>query len=313
MSFATEIKNEITYLELSLSENISFLSAILRNSDINEKNRICFITENPKVAKKVYLLLKEIYNVNPIIEQGKGNNFNKKSFYNVICTEKANFILKDLRVLGDNNKYLKEVPKYLIDSEDLIRAYLRGAFLATGSVNDPKTSRYHLEFLMDYKTEALMVSKLLKEFDINSKIITRDKGYMLYIKEAEKIGDLLRIMSANKAVLYYEDIRIYRDHKNMTNRLNNCEQANMDKTISASEKQLEDINIILDEIGIDLIDEKIKDVIIYRKKYPESSLEELSEIISLETNKPITKSGINHRIRKIKELANKIRENKKDQ
>ena len=130
---------------------------------------------------------------------------------------------------------------------------------------------------------------------------------MVYIKEAEKIGDFLRIINASQAVMYYEDIRIYRDHKNMTNRLNNCEQANIEKSILTSSKQIEDINLIIDKLGIDALDNKLEEAITYRLKYPESSLQELSEIMSLETNKMITKSGLNHRFRKLKEIANNLR------
>ena len=128
---------------------------------------------------------------------------------------------------------------------------------------------------------------------------------MVYIKEAEKIGDFLRIISANQAVLYFEDIRIYRDHKNMTNRLNNCEQANMDKVVGTATKQIEDIEYLRDNIGLDLLDDKTREVVDYRLKYPESSLLELSEIISYETGKSITKSGLNHRFRKIKDMVSK--------
>ena len=131
---------------------------------------------------------------------------------------------------------------------------------------------------------------------------------MVYIKESEKIGDFLRIINANQAVLYYEDIRIYRDHKNMTNRLNNCEQANIDKVVETATKQIEDIEYLKENLGIELLDEKTKEAIEYRLKYPESSLLELSEIISYETGKPITKSGLNHRFRKVRELANKMKE-----
>ena len=182
-------------------------------------------------------------------------------------------------------------------------------FLVAGSINDPKTSMYHLEFFIDYFEEASFVLDLLNEFYLNSKMIERDKGYMVYIKEAEKIGDFLRLINANQGVMYYEDIRIYRDHKNMTNRLNNCEQANIEKMLFNSNKQIEDINLIIEKMGLDAVDLKIEEAITYRLKYPESSLQELSEIMSLETNKPITKSGLNHRFRKIKEMANRIREN----
>ena len=131
---------------------------------------------------------------------------------------------------------------------------------------------------------------------------------MVYIKEAEKIGDFLRIINASNAVMYYEDIRIYRDHKNMTNRLNNMEQANVDKIINTALKQVDDINIILNNGGLGLLDEKEQIVAQYRLKYNEASLLELSEIISYETNNPISKSGVNHRMKKIQNLANRIRE-----
>ena len=197
----------------------------------------------------------------------------------------------------------------MVESEDEKRAYLKGVFLVTGSINDPKTSMYHLEFKIDYLEEAKYISSLLNEFYLNSKVINRDKGYMVYIKEAEKIGDFLRIIGASLAVMYFEDIRIYRDHKNMTNRLNNCEQANFEKSMLTSTKQVNDIKLIEEAIGLEAMDAKIEEAARYRLKYPESSLEELSAIMSLETNHAITKSGLNHRFRKIKEIAERIREN----
>ena len=181
--------------------------------------------------------------------------------------------------------------------------------MVTGSVNDPKTSKYHLEFLVDDYDYALFVSDLLNQNNLNSKIIKRDKKYMIYIKEAEKISDFLRIIKAYTGVMYFEDIRIYRDHKNMTNRLNNCEQANMDKIFLTASSQIRDINKLREYDIEDLLDEKIKVVMDYRLKYPEASLGELSEIISKETGNKITKSGLNHRFRKIREMVNNI-ENK---
>ena len=132
---------------------------------------------------------------------------------------------------------------------------------------------------------------------------------MVYLKEAEKIGDFLRVLSANKSVMYFEDIRIYRDHKNMTNRLNNCEQANVDKIIATSEKQIKEIDFLIEKLGLDLIDEKLKVVMEYRKKYKEVSLDELAKIISIETEKNLTKSGLNHRFRKIHEMVENIKKN----
>ena len=133
---------------------------------------------------------------------------------------------------------------------------------------------------------------------------------MVYIKEAEKISDFLKIINAFQAVLYYENIRIIKEQKNNTNRLNNCEQANMDKIIETCNNQLKDIELIENEMGLDLLDDRVKEACLYRKKYPETSLTELSNIISLETGTNITKSGLNHRFRKIKEIANRIRNKK---
>ena len=163
-----------------------------------------------------------------------------------------------------------------------------------------------MELLIQKPNEAVFIQKLLNIFDLNAKILNRDKGYMIYLKEAEKISDYIKILGANIAVLFFENARIYREKKNQTNRLNNCEQANMDRVFLTAEKQLEQINIIEKNDGYNLLDDKTKQAFDYRKKYPESSLKELSEIITIETGKSITKSGLNHRFRKIKELAEKL-------
>ena len=133
---------------------------------------------------------------------------------------------------------------------------------------------------------------------------------MIYIKEAERISDFLKIIGAVKAVLYFEDVRIYHDKKNHTNRLNNCEQANTDKIVSSAQTQLKNIEILEENVAIELLDDKTKEALEYRKKYPEASLKELSEIITLETNNKITKSGLNHRFRKINELATRLKKEK---
>lgn len=307
MSFATEVKNELCFLDYSDNDVIALLSGFVRNNYSIVDDCLVLSTENAKIARFLFSMFKRIYDVNVIINQGSMNNFKKKSSYNVVISDKVSFILNDLMIIDyDGNETF--IDDLFLSNEDLKRDYLRGCFLASGSVNDPKTSRYHLEFLVDRIIDAKFISSLLSEFYINSKIIDRDKGYMVYVKEAEKIGDFLRLISANNAVMYYEDIRIYRDHKNMTNRLNNCEQANVDKIIDASSKQIEDINIIVNKLGIDLVNEKVRDVIVYRLKYPEVSLGELSDIMSYETNKSITKSGLNHRFRKIHEIANRLRD-----
>jgi len=307
MSFTTEVKNEICSVEFTLIENKCLLSGFMRNNITYTKEKISLIHENPKIIRLLFSHLKDIYEINPEITKVKGTNFKNKTLYNLVIEEKVPYILEDLMIIDKEESRLPRPKEYFIDSPDYERAYLRGAFLATGSINDPKKSRYHLEFLLETKEEATFIASLLNNFFINAKIITREKGYMTYVKEAEKIGDFLRLITANAAVLYYEDIRIYRDHKNMTNRLNNCEQANIDKTINASSKQMADIELLIEKLGLDLIEPKLKDVIIYRKKYPDLSLVELSDVISLETGIPISKSGLNHRFRKIHELAEKLR------
>ena len=310
MSFTTTIKEEISRIDNTRSESISELSGFLRNNGSCTDTTIDLLTENATVAKRIYKLIKDIYDVTCEIENRKSVNFSKNNLYLIMINDKVDFILKDLSVIDDYGNILEEPSNYILGSEEEIRAYFRGAFLSKGSINDPKTARYHLEFLIEEKKEANIISKLLNEFDLNSKVLSREKGYMVYIKEAEKIGDFLRIIQASQAVLYYEDIRIYRDHKNMTNRLNNMEQANMDKVVETATKQIEDIEYLKESIGLDLLDDKTKEAIEYRLKYPESSLLELSEIISYETGVEITKSGLNHRFKKIKDLASKIRENK---
>ena len=306
ISFTVNVKNEIASFDGERNENIAMLSAIIRNSG-KITDSIVITTENSKVARRVYTLISDIYNVSVSIED-RNNNFNRNRLYIIKTSQNIDFILKDLGVINEDGKKLTIVPNYLIDIEEDRRAYLKGVFLACGSVNDPKTSRYHLEFFIDSLDEANFVSDLLNEYYLNSKVILKDRKYMVYIKEAEKIGDFLRIIGANDAVMYYEDIRIYRDHKNMTNRLNNMKQANIEKIINTCNSQIRDIELIFEKLGKELLDEKILEAATYRLKYPESSLQELSEIMTLEIGKPITKSGLNHRMRKIREIAKRLKE-----
>ncbi len=306
MSFATSIKDEVTRLDASKEELISELSAIVRNSGVIDKN-ITIYVENNGVARRIFKLFKNVYEITPIITVRK-KYFSSGLSYILVIRKRVDEILDDLSIIKDG-KYLNIPHDYIYGDEDLVRAYLRGLFLVTGSVNDPKTSKYHLEFLVDDNEYAVFISNLLNENGLNSKIIKREKKYMVYVKEAEKISDFLRIIKAYNGVMYFEDIRIYRDHKNMTNRLNNCEQANMDKIFLTASSQIRDINKLKEYDIDDLVDDKIKVVMEYRLKYPEASLGELSEIISKETGNKITKSGLNHRFRKIREIVNNI-ENK---
>lgn len=300
MTFTANVKNELCTLETRPIEILSELSAIIRNS-YKDQTIIKIITENILVAERIYRLINLEYNISPQIIVRKGYNYNKNYLY-ILEIKEVDMIYRDLNI--------EEVPKeYLVADEEQIKAYLRGLFLIKGSVNDPQKSRYHLELSVDKEDYARFVLKILSQYNINAKVIARDNSYMIYLKEAEKISDFLKLIGASKAVLYFEDIRIYRDHANMVNRLNNCEQANVDKIINTSYEQIKAIEKIEKNVGLDILNEGEKVVALYRKKYSEVSLVELSEIITLETGHRITKSGVYHRLNKIKEIADKIGNN----
>ena len=305
MTFSSTVKEEVSRLDTTKPESISELSAIIRNSASIDKSILIHL-ENNFVARRIYKLIKSLYDVTPVITVRK-KYFNNGYSYILTVKNKLDEIMEDLSI-KKNGVYQNIPGEYIVSDDELVRSYLRGLFLVSGSINDPKTSRYHLEFLVDNLEYAKFITNLMNGMNLNSKIISREKKYMVYIKEAEKISDFLRIIKAYNGVMYYEDIRIYRDHKNMTNRLNNCEQANMDKIFFTANNQLKDIDKLREYDLMDLIDDKLRIVIEYREKYPEASLSELSSVMERD-GKKITKSGLNHRFRKIREIIQNI-ENK---
>ena len=281
MSFTSEVKNEVSKLDFTEAENIAELSALITTTaEIDATIKIT--TENASVARKIFYTIKQIFDINIKITVRKGFNFQKKYLYILEITKNVDNILETLGI--ENNI----TSKYIYDDEETLRAYLRGIFLGCGSINDPKKSRYHLEFLVSTKEKANQINELLNKYNLGSKILQRESRYMVYIKGSEKISDFLRLISASNALLYYEDIRIYRDHKNMTNRLNNCEQANVEKMIQSAQNEVKIIEKLKEKDMFDLLDEKDKLIATYRLKYPESSLQELSEIISIETSTKLT-------------------------
>ncbi len=300
MSFTGELKNELSKLSLDRLETISQLSALLKNSAVVGK-KIKFTTENSSIARMVFNQLKNIYGIVPNITVRHGYNYNKHYMYILLIKDKIDLIVEDLCL----NKNIPD--DYIVDDDILIKSYLRGLFMASGSVNDPKKSRYHMEISTDNLKYCEFIQKLMNKYNLNAKTITREHRHIIYLKEAEKIGDFLRLMNSVNSLFYYEDIRIYRDHKNMTNRLNNCEQANVDKVISTALKQVGNIEKIKEKASLDLLDKKTKMIAEYRLKYKDASLLELSQIISLETEDKITKSGLYHRFKKIEDLANRIK------
>ena len=303
MSYTIKIKEEISNLDVTKSEMIAELSGFIRNNGVLHDNVLHLTTENEFTVERLKKFFQNLYEIDVEVEVKYNLNFSKKNLYQISISQKTSLILQDLAYLDNNGTYIETPPTYIVGANEELRAYLRGVFLCTGSINDPKTSRYHMELLISKPNEAVFVQKLLNVFDLNAKILNREKGYMIYIKEAEKISDYIRILGASQAVLYFENARIYREKKNQTNRLNNCEQANMDKIFATAQQQLEQIALIEETGSIELLDDRTKVALEFRKKYPESSLKELSEIISVETGKPITKSGLNHRYRKIRDLA----------
>ena len=304
MSFTSNVKNEVSKQQMDKIASITLLSAIFKNSATIDNN-IKVSTENPSVARLIFNIVKELYGISAKITVRQGYNYKKNYIYILEINRKTEEIINDLCL----NKNIPD--DYILSDDELIRIYLRGVFLTTGSINDPKKSRYHLEFFIADYDYANFIKDLLNHYYLNSKIIKRESKYMIYVKEAEKIGDFLRMINAINSLFYYEDIRIYRDHKNMTNRLNNCEQANVDRIIATCNEQIKDINLIESIGGLNLLDEKEQIAATYRLKYPETSLLELSEIISMETGNKITKSGLYHRFNKIKALANKIKQEEK--
>lgn len=305
MSFTTNIKNEILNIEYPKSEIIAELSAIVNIGATLEKNKFSIYLENIGVSRRIYKLIKDTFNVEIELNKEEINRLNRKYLMHITVKDTDRKILKTLNIINEQGNRKRKPSEFIYDSGEEKKAYLRGAFLICGSVNDPKTSRYHLEFIIENKTTADFINSLLNSLNYNSKVLKREKHYMVYLKESERISDFIKLLNAYTSLFYYEDIRIYRDHKNMTNRLNNCEQANIDKIVFSSNEQLENIKKLKARTDYDLLDDKLKEVCLYKEKYPESSMGELAEIISIETNKKITKSGINHRFRKIKEIVNK--------
>ena len=301
MTYTTSIKEEIAHTSFSPIESICELAAFIRYDAKISKKKIELTIENGAVARRIYKLLKISFNINAKIIYRTQRKFRTRNIYILEITQNVDSILEKLNIIKEGKKTLPE--EYFLASKEEKVAFLKGLFLSSGSINDPKNSGYHLEFVVNIKRDAEYITKLLSEFSIIAKILKRGNHYMIYIKSAEMISDLLKLFGAINSLFYFEDIRIYRDHKNMVNRLNNCEIANQEKIIKTGLKQISEIQYLKDNNLLDLLDERTKEIIEYRQKYPEVSYQELAEIITSETSKPIGKSGINHYFIKIKKLV----------
>lgn len=310
MTFTTKIKDEVTKNDVSSIESLIELAAFIRYNGQIKKNSITLTMENASVARRIYKDLKINFNTNIKIIVRNQKRFRVKRIYILEINEKVEEILESLNILKNSKKVLPD--EFFLDSEEEKRAFIKGTFLACGSINDPSTGGYHLEFSTDLKKEGQFISSVLKDLNITSKVIKRNNKYMTYIKSAEMISELVRMIGATNNFFYFEDIRIYRDHKNMVNRLNNCEIANQEKILKTGMKQLEDIEYLKKHDLIGLLDENVVEAIKYRESYPETSLKELADIISAETGHQIGKSGVNHYFIKIKKLVEKHKMNNKE-
>ncbi|OFO53041.1 DNA-binding protein WhiA [Nosocomiicoccus sp. HMSC059G07] len=307
MSFASEMKGELCRIEADEKCSKEELSAIIKMNGsiaISEGKWIINIqTENAAIARRIFRLIKELYKIEPELAVRRKMQLKKNNVY--ICRVKENTreILDDLNVMRDG-EIIHDVELTSLTDDECVRSYLRGAFLAAGSVNNPETSSYHLEIASLYEEHAYSLMKLMNEYELNAKVIDRKRGYITYLKEAEKISDFLGLVGGHQAMLKFEDVRILRDMRNSVNRLVNCETANLNKTISAAMRQVENIKYIDQEIGLEKLPDRLREIAYLRRDNHDMSLKELGESIS---TGPISKSGVNHRLRKIDEIADKLR------
>lgn len=303
MTFTTSLKEEIARLEINPVESRYELIAFLNCIGKIKNNELLITMENAAVARKIYRELKEIYAVSPRIIVRIQKRFKVKQIYILSVKERIDFIKESINI---GTKIEMET---LVSDEEKI-AFLKGAFLAIGNISNPSTSGYHLEFIVGKERLAKQILALLQYFKLSAKMIKRGYKTIVYIKASEDISDLIKRFKATSSLFYFEDIRIYRDHKNMVNRLNNCEIANQEKTFKTGLEQVEKIKYLRNQELFSLLDEKTQIVANFREKYPELSYQELAEVITNETNYKIGKSGINHHFIKINELIKRYQESK---
>lgn len=305
MTFTTALKEEMSKNEINIIEAeyelISFLNCLGKFSS----KELTITLENASIARRIYKEIKMIYSISPVITIRLQKRFKTKQIYILNIKDDINKIKESIDL---GNK--KDIETLVSDEEKI--SFLSGAFLAVGNVSNPSTSGYHLEFIFTKEKLAQQVLNLLNYFKLNAKSIKRGYKIVVYIKASENISDLLKLFKATNSLFYFEDIRIYKDHKNMVNRLNNCEIANQEKTFKTGQKQVENIKYLQKEDLFNLLDDKTKIVANARIKYPELSYQELAEIISNEMDYKIGKSGINHHFIRINELVNRHKESRKN-
>ena len=306
MSYASEVKKELTTLEVHFGNAKAELMALIRmNGSLGLSNHRFILnvqTENPATARRIYSLLKQFYDVESELLVRRKMKLKKNNLYIVRLNKGSDYVLKDLDIL-DGFQLKETVPLDFLDDDAKVRSYLRGAFLATGSVNNPETSSYHLEIYSLYEDHNQTICEMMNRYGLNARTAKRRSGYITYLKEAEKIADFLSLIGATSSMLKFEDIRIMRDMRNSVNRIVNCENANFNKVADAANRQIESIKYLDKKIGLNNSPVKLQEIAIARMAPPEVSLKELGELVP---GGPISKSGVNHRLRKIMEQAEKM-------
>lgn len=310
MSFASDVKNEVAQKVMSGNDGRAELSALIQmcsslSLSAGRGLTLLVTVENAAVARRIYTLVRERYDTDIELYVKKKMNLRKNRIYGMRILSGAADILKDLGIYSSRGLRSAPLAK-IVQTDNNARAYLAGAFLASGSVNSPDTTSYHLEITVNNTEHAQFIIALLERFGIKGKTAARRQKYLVYVKAAEKIADFLRIIEADQALLTFENVRISRDFVNSFTRLNNMDVANEMKTQAAAGGQMEDIRILEEADRIEKLDDKLKDIISLRKEFPEASLKELSEIYEKREGIKVSKSGIKHRFVKIHELAEEV-------
>ena len=313
MSFASDTKSELLNIKADEHCKLAELSALLRiNGDIHIASTglsVEFHTTNLGIARKVIKNVKELYNIDVEIRSKRQMKLNKHDMYIIIVKQKASTIINEMSLMNQHDDIMQDP---LLVKDCCRRAFLRGSFLASGSINSPKSSSYHLEIHASDEAKVNNITDLLNHYELNAKSLKKKRGYISYIKESEKISDFLRVVGAMTSLFEYEDERIKRDFVNSITRVMNMDIANQNKTLLAANNQLRSISVLENMTEISKLPKSMKEAIDLRKKFPESSLNELSDYSIDLFNKTISKSALNHRFRNINDLAEQILKNLND-
>ncbi len=311
MSFSSEVKHEITTMPVEACCMRAQISSFLHiNSSIIIRNRKIMLEaeiENATIARQMYKLIRELYDVEIDLTILKKQNLDKNNIYVLTVLDGAEKILDDIGVY-ENGRVTEQPKDYIVEKECCLRSYLAGAFLASGSINSPMTPNYHMEISSDREGLSEYLLQQLSKFDIEAKIIERRSKYVVYVKAADKIADFLKVVGAYNKTMEFEDVRIQRDFKNSLTRLDNCEVANEVKTIQAGNRQLDAIYKLIEANQYNQLDEKLIMVGDLRMNHPEASLNELIDEYTESYGESISKSGLQHRFKKIMTLAAKLDE-----